>query len=175
MKHALLMVLASVMGAACSDNPTAQTRPEIGGTRPAIPAPSTAAMSGRVLVSGIGADRVVELRDDHGDVIRLLGHETIALANVGGGNVVVWGTWDATPGFVVSHFTVTGMHGRPALEGVIVQRAGRCVLRLADGTSRRVPDATPDCAAYLGARVWMVGLEDATDVQIGIIDNVPPR
>lgn len=168
MRCALFLVLVSAMGAACSDTPTASSGTSTKGN-PSTPAPSTAAISGRIIVSGIGADRVVELRDDHGDVTRLLGNETIALANVDGGDVVVWGTWDANPGFVLSEFTVTGMHGRPALDGVLEARDSGFALRLDDGTFHDIPGLTADCAAFLGARVWVVGWEDATDVEFGVI------
>src|SRR5262245_24025776 len=166
MSNARFLILALLLGCACSDSPTASDGPR-GGNAP--PAPSTAAASGRVIVSGIGADRVVELRDDHGDVFRLLGHETIALANVGGGDVIVWGTWDANPGFVVSEFTVTGMHGRPALDGVLEGTADGFALRLNDGSIRDVSGLNAECVAFLGSRVWVVGWDDAIDVQLGII------
>jgi hypothetical protein len=169
MKQLHYLVLASAFAVACADSPTAYSGTTIGGYPPPAPAPSTAALSGRIIVSGIGADRIVELRDDHGDVFRLLGNETIALANVDSGDVVVWGTWDANPGFVVSEFKVIGMLGRPALDGVLEATDEGFALRLSDGSQTVVPGLTSDCAAYLGARIWVVGFEDGTDVQIGVI------
>ena len=170
MKHARLVVLMSALGAACADTPTANGRPSEGYPSP-TPVPSTAALSGRIIVTGIGADRIVELRDDHGDVFRLLGNETIALANVDDGDAVVWGTWDAFPGFVVSEFKVTGMHGRPALDGVLEAADERFALRLADGSLKVVPGLTSEWAPYLGFRVWVVGFEDGSDVLLGVIDQ----
>src|SRR5512138_2615154 len=118
MKRTHLFALASVIAIACTDEPTANSGIPDNHSNP-VPVPSTAALSGRIIVSGIGADRIVELRDDHSDVFRLLGNETNALANVDGGEAVVWGTWDANPGFVVSEFSVTGMLGRRALDRVL--------------------------------------------------------
>jgi hypothetical protein len=167
MQRAYYLVLASAFAVACADSPTAGTT--IGGYPPPAPAPSTAVLSGRIIVSGIGSDRIVELRDDHGDVFRLLGNETIALANVDSGDAVVWGTWDANPGFVVSEFIVTGMHGRPALDGVLEATDEGFALRLNDGSFTTVPGLTSECVPYLGARIWVVGFEDGVEVQFGVI------
>jgi hypothetical protein len=121
MKRAHLFAMACAMMVACADEPIANPATVDVGEDSVASVPSTASLSGRIIVSGIGADRIVELRDDHGDVFRLIGIETIALANVDGGDAVVWGTWDANPGFVVREFKITGMHGRPALDGVLDQ------------------------------------------------------
>ena len=171
MKRAHLFTVACVWLIACADDPTANSRTLGQGNRPAMPVPSTASLSGRIIVSGIGADRIVELRDDHGDVFRLMGIETIALANVGGGDVVVWGTWDANPGFVVQEFKVTGMHDRPALDGVLEASDLGFGLRLKDGSFQVVPGLTSECDAYLGARIWVVGLDDGFAVEFGIISG----
>jgi hypothetical protein len=169
MKQVHYLVLGAAFAVACADSPTAYSGTTIGGYPPPAPSPSTAVLSGRILVSGIGSDRIVELRDDHGDVFRLLGNETIALANVDSGDAVVWGTWDANPGFVVSEFKVIGMYGRPALDGVLEANDEGFALRFADGSFKVVPYLTSDCAAYLGARIWVVGFEDGTEVQYGVI------
>lgn len=174
MKRAHYLFWAAASAVACADSPTAYSGTTIGGYAPPAPAPSTAVLSGRIIVSGIGSDRIVELRDDHGDVFRLLGNETIALANVDSGDAVAWGTWDASPGFVVSEFKVTGMHGRPALDGVLEGTDEGFALRFNDGSFTSVPYLTSDCAAYLGARVWVVGFEDGADVQIGVIAGAYP-
>jgi hypothetical protein len=169
MKYAFFLVLASLLGAACSDSPVANAGTVNQGNPPPDPVPANSALSGRILVRGIGAARVVELRDDHGDVFRLLGSETIALANVDGGDAVVWGTWDASPGLVVSKFKLTGMNGRPALDGVLEATDEGFSVRLNDGSFRGVPGLSAECVAYLGARVWVVGFEDGTDVELGMI------
>jgi hypothetical protein len=175
MKRAHLFTVACAMMVACADEWTANPGTVAVGNYPVVPVPSTAALSGRIIVSGIGADRIVELRDDHGDVFRLIGIETIALANVGGGDAVVWGTWDANPGFVVQQFKVTGMHGRPALDGVLEQSDAGLVLRLNDGSYRVMPGLASECEAYLGARIWVVGFEDGADVQLGVIAGAQSR
>jgi hypothetical protein len=171
MKRAHLFTVACVWIVACADDPMASSRAQDKGNQPAVPVPSTASLSGRIIVSGIGADRTVELRDDHGDVVRLMGIETIALANVGGGDVVAWGTWDANPGFVVQEFKVTGMHGRPALDGVLEASDRGFGLRLKDGSYQVVRGLTAKCDAYLGARIWLVGFDDGYDVEFGIISG----
>ena len=174
MKFTLFFVLASLLGAACNDSPVANAGTLNDGHPPPVPVSATSALSGRILVRGIGADRIVELRDDHGDVFRLLGSETIALAKVDGGDVVVWGTWDGSPGLVVSTFKLTGMNGRPALDGVLEATDGGFAVRLNDGSLRRIPGLMPRCAAYLGARVWVVGFEDGADIQLGVIRGAQP-
>lgn len=168
MRRAHLIVLVSALGAACADSPTA-TGKQSEAYPPPAPAPSTSALSGRIIVSGIGSDRIVELRDDHGDVFRLLGNETIALANVDDGDAVVWGTWDASPGFVVSEFKVTGMHGRPALDGVLEAVNEGFALRFSDGSQTVVPGLTSEWAVYVGARVWVIGFDSGSDVLVGVI------
>jgi hypothetical protein len=174
MKRAHLFAMACAMMVACADDPTANPGTVDVAKYPIVPA-STASLSGRIIVSGFGADRIVELRDDHGDVFRLIGKETIALANVDGGDAVIWGTWDANPGFVVQRFNVTGMHGRPALDGVLEQSDDGLALRLNDGSYRDMPGLTWECEAYLGARIWIVGFEDRTDVQLGVISGAQAR
>ncbi len=169
MKYALFLSLASILGAACSASPVANAGTVNDGNPPPAPVPATSALSGRILVRGTSADRIIELRDDHGDVFRLLGNETNALANVAGGDAVVWGTWDATPGLVVSEFRLTGMDGRPALDGVLEATKGGFSVRLNDGSLRGVPGLSADYALCLGSRVWVVGFEDGTDVQLGVI------
>ena len=171
MKNARMLVLVSALGAACADSPTANTGTLVDGYPPPAPAPSTSALSGQIIVTGIGADRIVELRDDHGDVFRLLGNETIALANVDDGDVVVWGTWDASPGLVVSEFKVTGMHGRPALDGVLEAVNDGFALRVSDGSLAEVPGLTSEWAPYVGARVWVIGFDDGSDVLLGVIEQ----
>jgi hypothetical protein len=169
MKRAHFLILTTAVAVGCADAPTAFSGTSVGAYPPPAPAPSTAALSGRITVRGIGADRIVELRDDHDDVTRLLGTEAVALANVDGGDVVVWGTWDANPGFVVSAFKVTTMHGRPALDGVLEATDEGFAIRLNDVSFQVVAGLTSECVAYLGARIWVVGFDDGIEVQFGVI------
>jgi hypothetical protein len=92
-----------------------------------------------------------------------------ALASVDGGDVVVRGTFDLNPGFVVDEFQVTGMYGRPALDGVLEVTADGFALRLSDNSVRVVPGLTSDCENYIGARIWVIGWDDDTEVQFGPI------
>ena len=129
---------------------------------------STAKFSGRVSVRFIGDERVVELRDERGSVYRIAGRMTSALASVEDGDVVAWGTLDASPGFVVHEFLVTGMHGRPALDGVLEMTAAGFGVRLTDGSMREVPGLTIRCAKHVGSRVWVTGWDDF-EVVFGLI------
>jgi hypothetical protein len=104
-------------------------------------------------------------------VYRIAGRLTSALAGVEDGDVVAWGTFDATPGFVVHRFQVTGMHGRPALDGIIEMTTDGFGVRLTDGSLREVPGLTVRCAKYLGSRVWVIGWEEY-DVRFGLIAGV---
>lgn len=134
------------------------------------PVPSTTAIAGRIRVTGDTADRVVELRDADGDVFRLLGSVSSALASVDGGDVIVWGTFDSTPGFLVREFKVAGMHGGPALDGVLeATEGGGFALRMADGSLRVVPGLHSHGAEYVGARVWVMGWDEDAGVVIGLI------
>ena len=132
---------------------------------------STGKISGQVSVRFVGDARVVELRDERGSVYRIEGRLASVLASVGEGDVVAWGTFDASPGFVVHRFQVTGMHGRSALDGVLEMTADGFGVRLADGTLREVPGLTLRCAKYVGARVWVTGGDDF-DVVFGLIADV---
>lgn len=165
----LLTVAAVCCAVVCTDTPDALTGRPIDPEGPSQPATSTAAIAGRIRVTGDTADRVVELRDADGDVFRLLGSMSSVLASVDGGDVVVWGTFDSTPGFVVQQFKVAGMHGGPALDGVLEATAGGFALRMADGSLRAVPGLRSDGAKYVGSRVWVIGWEENAGVVIGVI------
>jgi hypothetical protein len=169
MTRSHLFTVAAVLSlVACTDNPSAILA---GPVNPSpIPAlPATAMIAGRISVSGLGDDPVVELSDEHGDVYRLLGNETIALASVDGGDVIAYGTWDASPGFVVQEFQVVAMYGRPALDGVLEVSEEGFALRLTDGSIRLVPGLTGDGADYVGARLWVIGWDENSDVVFGLI------
>lgn len=165
----LLTVAAVFSLVACTDNPNAIFSGPVPPSKPSPLSPPTAQIAGRITVSGLGDDPVVELRDHHGDVYRLLGDETSALASVDGGDVIAFGEWDAYPGFVVQEFQVVGMHGRAALDGVLEVSEDGFALRLTDGSIRLVPGLTEECANYIGARLWVVGWEENTDVAFGLI------
>jgi hypothetical protein len=67
------------------------------------------------------------------------------------------------------------MHGRPALDGVLEQLEAGFALRFTDGSYQVVPGLTSACEVYLGARIWVVGFEDGTDVQLGVIAGAQSR
>ena len=131
--------------------------------------PSTAVIAGRIRVTRDGVDEVVELRDVDRDVVQLSGGASSALASVAGGDVVVWGTFDPSPGFLVQEFKVVGMHGWPALDGVLEATAGGFAIRLSDGSKRVVAGLDSTCVRYLGARVWVIGWNEDTALQFGPI------
>jgi hypothetical protein len=160
-------VAAVLTVVACTDNPAASS---FGPDRilPPPPPPSTVTIAGRISVSGIDGDRIIELTEGNGNVYRLLGNEE-ALASVDGGDVVARGTFDANPGFVVDEFEVTGMFGRPALDGVLEVTEDGFALRLSDNSLRVVPGLDSDCAEYVGARLWVIGWDDDSEVVFGVI------
>ena len=164
-----LTVAAVLSVVACTDNPNAILTGPIDPSQPILPSPSRVMLAGRISVSGIGADRVVDLTDGNGRVYRLLGNESGALASVDGGDVVARGTFDANPGFVVDEFQVTGMHGRPALDGVLEATEHGFALRLPDNSLRVVPGLDSECAKYIGARLWVIGWDDDSAVVYGLI------
>ena len=173
-QRASLIWLMALLAVACADEQTAYARML---AQPALKeaARSTSSLSGRIIVRGLGSGRIVELRDDHDDVHRLLGSEAVTLANVEGGDVAVWGTWDANPGFVVQKFAVTGMHGRPALDGTLVTRGAHFAVRLVDGSVQAVIGMKADCAAFVGKRIWVVGWEGDAPMQFGLIEKPRPK
>ena len=168
MRTSFMTVAAVFAIAACTDNPNAAvTGPT--DPYPILPTPSMSTIAGRISVQGTGADRLVELTDATGRVYRLVGSESGALASVDGGDVVARGTFDANPGFVVQEFQVTGMYGRPALDGVLEATIDGFGLRLRDGSLRVVAGLPSDCAAHVGARLWVIGWDEEAQVQFGLI------
>lgn len=161
-------VAAVLTVVACSDNSSAPPT-GLDPWQPIRPTDSREQIAGRISVSGIDGDRIVELTDGKGDVYRLLGNQSGALASVDGGDVVAWGTFDANPGFVVDEFEVTGMHGRPALDGVLEVTEDGFALRLSDNSLRVVPGLDSDCAEYVGARLWVIGWDDDSEIVFGVI------
>lgn len=134
---------------------------------PPLPTPSLTTIAGRIIVTGTGGDQLVELQNETGTVYRLVGSQASVLASVDGGDVVARGTFDANPGFVVEDFQVTGMRGRPALDGVLEQTAAGFALRLRDGTLRVIPGLA-DCEDHVGARLWVTGY-DGPEAEFGRI------
>jgi hypothetical protein len=164
-----LLTAAAVWSAvACANASDAVIGRRIDPRQQSQPAISTAVLGGRIRVTGDSGVRVVELRDMDSDVFRLSGDVSRALASVDGGDVVVWGTFDA-PGFVVQDFRVTEMHGRSALDGLLEATEQGLALRLTDGSRRAVPGLDSDCAKYVGARVWVIGWDEDADVVCGPI------
>lgn len=163
MMRTSFLTVAAVFGiAACTDNPNAVLTGPIDPAQPLLPTPSVATIAGRIIVTGTGSNRLVELRDAGGTVYRLVGDQTGALASVDGGDVIARGTFDANPGLVVQDFQVTGMRGRPALDGVLEVTAQGFALRMRDGTLRVIPGLPSECAEYMGARLWVIGFDEPT-------------
>lgn len=169
MTYARFLSLAAVFTiAACTDNPTTAPNGTDVGPQPLLPGASLVAISGRIIVTGSGADRAVDLRDADGSTFRLVGREAAALASVDGGDVLVRGTPDGNPGIVVQEFQVTGMKGRAALDGVLVETIDGYALRLADGSVRVIAGMPEHFAEHVGARLWVIGWEDASP-EFGLI------
>jgi hypothetical protein len=171
MTRSRFFTVAAVLSVvACTDNPNAILTGPIDPAEPITTTPTAETISGRISVTGIGVDQVIDLTDANGNVYRLVGSESGALASVDGGDVVARGTFDANPGFVVDEFTVTGMLGRPALDGVLEATEDGFALRLRDGSMRVVPGLDSDFEEYLGARLWVIGWDEAEDaVVFGLI------
>ena len=171
MKRISIFTLAAVVSiVGCTDNAgNALTGPN-DPSQPLLPTPSLSTIAGRISVTGIGSDRLVELRDANGTAYRMVGDQTGALASVDGGDVIARGTFDANPGFVVQDFQVIGMRGRPALDGVLEVTAGGFAVRLQDGSLRVIPGLPSECAEHVGARVWVIRFDEPSGVEFGRID-----
>lgn len=172
MKRISIITLGAVVSiVACTDNPNSVLTGPIDPSQPILPAPSIATIAGRISVSGTGGDQRVELRDSNGTVYHLVGSQASALASVDGGDVVARGTFDANPGFVVQEFQVTGMRGRPALDGVLEVNESGFALRLQDGTLRAISSLPTECVELVGVRLWVIGF-DADSAEFGRIGAV---
>ena len=170
MKRSLLISVATALSlVACTENSPALRAGPFAPLPPPPTTPSTSVLGGRITVSLQGADSVVDLRDVDGDVYRLVGDQTAALASVDGGDVIAFGTWDASLGFAVQEFQVVGMQGRPALDGILEVSEEGFALRLADGSIVLVPGLGPECADFVGERLWVVGWDEGIDVAYGRI------
>jgi len=173
MTYARFLALAAVFTiAACTDNPTTAPNGTDVGPQPVLPGASLVAISGRIIVTGSGTDRAVDLRDADGNTFRLIGKEAATLASVDGGDVLVRGTPDANPGIVVQEFQVIGMKGRAALDGVLVETIDGYALRLADGSVRVIAGLPAECAEHIGARLWVIGWDENSPVEFGLIAAV---
>jgi ABC-type Fe3+-hydroxamate transport system substrate-binding protein len=169
MRSRFFAVAAVFAIAACTDNPNAVLTGPIDPAQPLLPTPSRTTIAGRISVQGSGADRLVEITDATGRLYRLVGNEARALASVDGGDVVVRGTLDGNPGLVVEDFQVTGMYGRPALDGVLEATDEGFALRFTDGSLRVIAGLSSDCAEHVGARLWVIGWDAESPVQFGLI------
>jgi hypothetical protein len=168
MKRSHFFTLAAAFSiGACTDNPVAPGPADP--QQPILPTPSTTTIAGRIKVVGSGADLVIELRDGLDNVYRLVGSNAAALASVDGGDVIARGTFDANPGFVVQEFQVTAMYGRPAIDGWLEETHDGLALRLSDGSLRVVPGLPENCAEHIGARVWVIGWDEKSSVEFGLI------
>ena len=165
----ILMAAAVFSLVACTDIPKSAITAPNDPRQPILPTPSMMTLSGRLSVTGLpGYDRKIELWDG-AELYRLVGSQSSALASVDGADVVVRGTFDANPGFVVEEFQVTGMLGRPALDGVLESTDEGFALRLSDGSLRVVPNLTSECAEFIGSRLWVIGFEEGSEVVFGRI------
>jgi hypothetical protein len=170
MQRSLILMAAAVFSlVACTDVPKSAITAPNDPRQPILPTPSTLTLSGRISVTGlVDYDRKIELWDGS-ELYRLVGSQSSALASVDGADVVVRGTFDANPGFVVEEFQVTGMLGRPALDGVLEAIDEGFALRLSDGSLRVVPTLTSECAEFIGNRLWIIGFEEGSEVVFGRI------
>ena len=163
----VLMAAAAFSLVACTDIPNSAITAPHDPRQPILP--STMTLAGRISVTGlVDTDQKIELWDG-AELYRLVGSQSGALASVDGADVVVRGTFDANPGFVVEEFQVTGMLGRPALDGVLEATGDGFALRLSDGSLRAVPGLTSECAEFIGTRLWVIGFEEGSEVVFGRI------
>jgi hypothetical protein len=171
MTRSPLLILAALGLAACSDNPNGAITGPADAYYPMAPSPSYLTVSGRISVIRTGDNERVELHDGDGRIYRLTGAAAVGLLSLDSADVIASGTAGANPGFVVHEFTVTGMYGRPALDGLLEAIDGGFAIRLADGTLRAVAGLTSECAEHLGFRVWVIGWDESVEVQLGVIPS----
>jgi hypothetical protein len=168
MNRTTLILLASALVVGCSDgkSPTAPYREQ----DPWHPiAPSIVELTGTVVVEHMDGRRSIQLQTDDGSLYPLLGGEAALIASVAGGQVLVRGTLDASPGVVVERFQVLAMNGRDAIDGVLEETDTGLALRLAEGELRYVMDDQGSLAAHIGERLWVTGLEEPP-MEFGVIE-----
>ena len=168
MNRTTLILLAAAVMAGCSDgkSPTAPYTEH----NPGHPiAPSIVERSGTVVVEEFDGRRSIQLELEDGALIPLVGGEATLIASVAGGQVLVYGTLDASPGMVVERFQVLAMNGRSAIDGVLEETDTGLALRLANGLLRYVIDVQGFFANHVGERLWITGL-DEPPMEFGVIE-----
>jgi hypothetical protein len=163
-----LSVGAAVL-AACSP---AQEGPE-GGGEPATETPEVAEAAqqpddtpmaeelertGRVVVSGTGALRMVSLQTESGEAVGLTGDLLSELTRLAGGVVSVAGSPARTmqgEGVDVARYDVVSIDGETPTVGVLAQGAGG--YRLEGEDARALVGVPEELASEVGAKIWVVG------------------
>jgi hypothetical protein len=118
------------------------------------------------LMLALASGAAVEIVATETDVMRAADGLEVA---VFGARAGVGGTTPATTAFIVARFEVRAVDGISAVDGTLLLRDGRYVLRLADGAL--APLAAPPAAlrAAVGARVYVAGPLTAAPLAYGIL------
>jgi hypothetical protein len=101
--------------------------------------------------------------------VLLSGDALTALRRAAGADVWVTGERIDERSLQVARFEVRGMHGIPAVDGVIAQDGQSYVLVTHDGTRIPMPRLPAELRGRVGARVWITGQPDRDPELFGVI------
>lgn len=152
------------------------TRPRSGEQSPALTAAAADSVRGIVSVAGAEPMAVVQVTPGRGAgrPVAVAGPLAGLLRSLGGVDLVMRGS-RATDGtsFEATSFTVRGVDGVAAVDGVIVRDGATVVLALTDGGRVAVPHLPPSLRSRVGARVYLAGPLDAAPAAYGVIAERP--
>lgn len=127
-------------------------------------------LRGTVAIVGSEPGTMVSLRPAEGGAAVLLSGDALTeLRRAAGADVWVTGERIDERSLQVARFEVRGMHGIPAVDGVIAQDGQSYVLVTHDGTRIPMPRLPAELRGRVGARVWIAGQPDRDPELFGVI------
>lgn len=161
---AAFLLFASLVAGAC--------QPKVSGADGRELAPDS--LRGTVSVTGTSFEKILVLRHAGGSVtLTATPDDSAALLRIGGVDVVARGT-RSEGGFTVVSFEVVQVEGKPVIDGLLVENAGRLMLK-ARGEQLALGNPPVQLRSRIGARIWIGGPLDTGPNTWGLIVPPPPR
>lgn len=153
----------------------------VGPRPPTPPELQPSVITGTVVRASSGPALQMALRLESGDLVELVGSEASRLATLDGAQVQLRGSWtdqlldpptaDVLSAFSVEEFLVLAVGGRPAMDGVLGQDAGRYYLDpTGGGDVFWFEDAPSEFDANIGRRIWVTGSAEDPPVRFAAIE-----
>jgi hypothetical protein len=131
---------------------------------------SSDTLRGTVAIVGSEPATMVSLRPAGGGAAVLLSGDALTeLRRAAGADVWVAGQRTDERTMQVARFEVRGMHGIPAVDGVLTQEGRSYVLLTHDGKRIPMPRLPAELRSRVGARVWIAGQPDRDPELFGVI------